>query len=603
MDFTEANSRADLALSWLANGGASDAFAALDAIVAAYPDVDRFVFRRGAAAESLGHWEIALEDYRRAIVIHPQFGIFHHAYIRLLITQQGCKAALETYQELRSQNSAVGHDIYAYLAQEVLVAGCDPELLLQFLESPFGRHCTSVTVGDSHELPEGTLRITYHAQGYTLRVCSSALQRRILVTRLFAMVPYFDRLATQYPGEDAVLIALDDLPPAGDDPVLCFSGEKDNHFLIPDALFLESNGYRQLREAIDAHWVPWDQRAKQAYWRGALTGIAWDEQHVFELPRVQLAKLAQSSPNLDARITDLKQFAMIWPELPGKLENQGLLGPREPEIANIQNQILIDVDGNSNAWSGFFLKLLCGSPTIKLMSNYRQWYYRHLTKGVHFIPISDLETSLPKSIDWLLAHPAQAEAMGKAARKLALSMTPESEFSAFQEAFEHAQEMAVHRKLHEQSGSSAGVSAANAIGTKDLGDAVADILKAAVSSIRPVSDLKRYTRETVLDADIANQLAHDLGQGHLVWIRDVWGSKWPVASAGIFSLCIHHNPIEAAILCSLGSDLILCKPTDHGKLSEIGCKTIQDAGFLVSHIALFGWNTLRVSAAGAGFAA
>jgi hypothetical protein len=415
-------------------------------------------------------------------------------------------------------------------------------------------------------------------------------------------VPYFDRLAKEQPGQDSVLIALDDLPPEGDEPVLCFSGCKDNHLLIPDALFLESNGYRQLREAIEARWVPWDARAKRAYWRGALTGVAWEEQQVFDLPRIQLAKLAQTTPNLDARITDLQQFASIWPELSTKLESQGLLGPRDPEIANVQNQILIDVDGNSNAWSGFFLKLLCGSPTIKLMSHHRQWYYKRLTKGVHFIPISDLETALPQSIDWLLAHPLQAEAMGKAARQLALSMTPDSEFGSFQEAFDQAQKMTGQGIAHKAHSDSLTNAAADIFGTKDLGDALADILTDAVEKIRPASGVKRYIRAMAGDGDLEHHLANDLEQGRLVWVSDVWGSNWPAASAGVFALCIHHNPLEAAVLCSHGSDLVLCKPDDHSELSDILFKAAQNAGLLVSHIALFGWNTLRVSTSGSGLA-
>ena len=159
MDFTEANNRADLALSWLSDGRATEALITLDEIVAAYPNVDRFVFRRGAAAESLGQWENALCDFRRAIEIHPQFGIFHHAYIRLLIAKVGCESAIETYRSIRNDFPAVAPEIYAYLGQEVLAAGCDPSLLLQYPESLFGKFCTAIWVSAPQELPHGTLKI------------------------------------------------------------------------------------------------------------------------------------------------------------------------------------------------------------------------------------------------------------------------------------------------------------------------------------------------------------------------------------------------------------------------------------------------------------
>ena len=603
MDFAEADHRADLALSWLENGRAAEAFALLDEIVSIYPDVDRYVFRRGAAAESLGEWEVALRDFRRAIDIHPQFGIFHHTYIRLLIAKLGCQSALEIYQGLRETHPAVRPEIYTHLAQEVLMAGCDPALLLQFLDKPFGQYCAQISASEASELPNGTLKIAYQQEGFSLRVCPSILQRHVLVTRLFALVPYFDRLATHHPHQEPVLVALDDLPPEGDAPVLCFSGYKDNHLLIPDALFLESNGYLQLREAIEAHWVAWDQRRQQAYWRGALTGVAWEERQIFELPRVTLAKLAQTIPNLDARITHLQQFSLIWPDLADKLDGQGLLGPREPEIANIENQILIDVDGNSNAWSGFFLKLLCGSPTIKLMSQFRQWYYKRLTKGVHFVPIADLENDLGRSIDWLLDHPAQAEAIGKAARELALSMTPDTEFGAFHEAFAQAQKMVSHGG-ETQTPPQDGINlSAELIGTKDLGHALADILTEILRGIRAGAVVKAITPLTALEGDLAHQIANELDQGHVVWVSDVWGSKWPACSAAVFSLCLHHTPCEAAILMSHGSDLILCRPSDHSELVEIGFNAVQNAGMLVSHISIFGWNTLRASSAYSDFTA
>lgn len=600
MDITEANERADLALMWLDDGRAEDALGALDEIVTAFPDVDRFVFRRGMAAERLGQLDLALSDFRQAIRMHPSFGIFHHALIRFLIAHRGNETALADYQEVVRDNPDLNPEILRFLAQEVLVAGCDPALVLRFLPDQFGPHCQSVHESGPDQLPAGTIRVSYGPNGFDLLACPFALRRRILVARLFAMVPYLNRMATLNTTSHPVLIALDDLPPDGDDPVLCFSGFKQNHLLIPDALFLESDGYRDLRHAIDARWVPWEKRQSRAYWRGALTGVAWDEEAVNRLPRVALTRLAQKIPNLDARITDLQQFSQIWPGLAPRLDGEGLLGPREPEIANIENQILIDVDGNSNAWSGFFLKLLCGSPTIKLMSQFRQWYYARLVQGIHFIPISDLEGDLANSIDWLLNHPAQAEAIGKAARQLALSMTTDSEFSAFQEAFEQAQTMA---KVGNETDPPIASASAGTVGnthTMQIAEAFAHVLGRLREGVHNSPIIKRYSQSNPVAEDIATSLGQDLEHGHLVWVEDVWGSKWPRASEAVFSCCILRTPCEAAVLASYGTDLILCKPADHADLSDRLYDAARNGGFLVSRLALFGWNTVRVSRVGSG---
>ena len=121
-----------------------------------------------------------------------------------------------------------------------------------------------------------------------------------------------------------------------------------------------------------------------------------------------------------------------------ELEKMGAIGPRANEDENLFYRYMVDIDGNSNAWSGYFLKLLTGSPTIKLKSKFRQWYYDRLEPNVHFFAIDDLEADLPAAIERMMADDEGAKAMGERARTIVETMTLDSEFPVFAAAFEKA---------------------------------------------------------------------------------------------------------------------------------------------------------------------
>ena len=89
----------------------------------------------------------------------------------------------------------------------------------------------------------------------------------------------------------------------------------------------------------------------------------------------------------------------------------------------------MDIDGNSNAWSALFQKLLSGSVVLKVdsSSNFRQWYYDELIPWKNFVPIKSDMSDLIEKVHWLLDHDDEARQIGENGAKLAYQLTYERE--------------------------------------------------------------------------------------------------------------------------------------------------------------------------------
>jgi hypothetical protein len=184
-----------------------------------------------------------------------------------------------------------------------------------------------------------------------------------------------------------------------------------------------SRGYARIRNAF-ASAAPWEHRIDRLYWRGTDTGV-WRYRRLEDAPRVGICRLAREHTGLiDAAITRIE---------PGSDEDrkrqyylaQGYLGAVADQSDILRYRYQIDIDGNTNAWSSLFVKLLSGSPVLKVASefNWRQWYYEGLRPWDNFVPVSADLTDLVDVLAWLRAHPADARRIGCKGRKLAESMT------------------------------------------------------------------------------------------------------------------------------------------------------------------------------------
>jgi hypothetical protein len=86
---------------------------------------------------------------------------------------------------------------------------------------------------------------------------------------------------------------------------------------------------------------------------------------------------------------------------------------------------VVDIDGNSNAWSGLFCGLLTGACILKVASarQFQQWYYRDIRPWEHYLPVSSDLNDLPDAVLWMFKHEKEAKKIGERGRNFALAMS------------------------------------------------------------------------------------------------------------------------------------------------------------------------------------
>ena len=292
-----------------------------------------------------------------------------------------------------------------------------------------GPACAGVIVS-TQDFGKQTVIIRLTCDGYHIAFSSGFLPWGWLFDRIFGFQRYLENLAgSGLTG--SFKLCLGDFP-EGDDPQLCFSGREPRHHLVPDAIFLGSGGYASWRQDFVSSGSAFEARRQHVYWRGSLTGLADRYREIMRLSRIELCLLSKHAyPFVDAKLTDLSQFGPLLPTLQFMLEGMDLCGPREPESNNLFYRYLVDVDGNTNSWSGLWLKLYSGSVVFKLRSPWRQWFYDKLEDGQNVVLFDQLSPGLEDAFYWCEANLADAARIGAAGRTLAESLTPESQYPVF----------------------------------------------------------------------------------------------------------------------------------------------------------------------------
>lgn len=214
---------------------------------------------------------------------------------------------------------------------------------------------------------------------------------------------------------------------------IAFCSFDSSDLLVPDPVFVGRDGYQSLRHA----WrnpTPWMERERIAFWRGGTAGHLRNEQTWKDLPRVRLCEFARGSRLYDVALSHIIQGTS--PEQTKSIQTSGLLGERVPETHFDRYRYHIDIDGHTNSWPGLFIKLLSGSPVLKIASprGYRQWYYDRLVPGVNYVPVAEDLSDLTERLTQLMSSDERAQQIGENGRKLALSMTVGGELTRAAEA-------------------------------------------------------------------------------------------------------------------------------------------------------------------------
>ncbi len=195
--------------------------------------------------------------------------------------------------------------------------------------------------------------------------------------------------------------------------------------LIPDLSFFTELGYRKLGEAVVAA-PPWHERSRVALWRGSTTGELPSDgergwRRFYQLPRVKLSMMAASHPELlDAGLTGISQVYddAERAQLHEAFDRQGLMRQFMPMSEMAGHRLLIDIDGNVNAW-GFLPKMLLGSCILKVASSWEQWFYDELRPWQHFVPVKADLSDLCEKIVWCTDNDEAARAIALHARSFA----------------------------------------------------------------------------------------------------------------------------------------------------------------------------------------
>jgi hypothetical protein len=195
--------------------------------------------------------------------------------------------------------------------------------------------------------------------------------------------------------------------------------------LIPDAFFIESEGYRTLREFARNGILPtWGERAPVAFWRGSATtnyvrADGFPVTRLTEIPRVALCAMLKDLPYADVGVISAWDFRFDPVKATEWFAEQGILKAKVEPRHQARYKFLIDIDGVANAW-GFFEKLLLGSCVLKVETDYTQWFYGALERWRHYVPVKRDLSDLVDKLYWCLENDSAAQVIAVEAQKFAL---------------------------------------------------------------------------------------------------------------------------------------------------------------------------------------
>ena len=191
-------------------------------------------------------------------------------------------------------------------------------------------------------------------------------------------------------------------------PILAFCSNLPGTILVPDRGFYNKRGYAAER-ARAASAPPWEARDPVVLWRGNRSGSGkavtetMSPQDSELIQRVRMCLIARDIPGTDISFA----VGSRWPApIAERYRAAGIAAGFIDESAWLGRKFAIDVDGNANAFSNLFIRMLYGCCVIKIASPFafRQWYYEDLEAWTHFVPVAADLSDLADKIRWCQAN-------------------------------------------------------------------------------------------------------------------------------------------------------------------------------------------------------
>lgn len=195
------------------------------------------------------------------------------------------------------------------------------------------------------------------------------------------------------------------------------------HVLLPDFTFLKTRGHRKLRDTLAQLDRPWSKKARRVVFRGQCSGIR-DCANTSLNARVNLSLHASSvcppshCTTWDVGITCSFCDRRNWPAVSKVMADRSIIKPRLNRSDALANRGLFDVDGNANAWEGFYWKLLSQSVVLKV-EGFEQWYYDEIKPWSHYVPVHKDLAGVDAAVSYVLdpAHDDELQRIAARANK------------------------------------------------------------------------------------------------------------------------------------------------------------------------------------------